>query len=64
MYPFCIASAAMMMASVTSTGGVAAIVLNKLRAKNRAENLKQNEKERRTHHEHETSRASENRIAS
>lgn len=64
MCPFCIASAAMLIASVTSTGGVAAIVINKLRAKSRAENTGQNEKKGRMDHEHEASGASENRIAS
>jgi len=63
MCPFCIASAAMMIASVTSTGGVAALVINKLRAKNRAEKPEQNEKKGRMHHEHQASGASENRIA-
>ena len=64
MCPFCMASAAMLIASVTSTGGVAAVVINKLRAKKRAENPGENEKEGRKHHEHEASGASENRIAS
>ena len=33
MCPACVASAAMMIAGVMSTGGLAAVVMNKLRAK-------------------------------
>jgi hypothetical protein len=64
MCPFCMASVAMMVAGATSTGGLAAIVINKFRAKNRAGKPKQNTKEGRIGHEHKTGGASEGRIAS
>jgi hypothetical protein len=53
-----------MIASATSTGGLAVIVINKFRAKNIARASGQNTKEGRTDHEQETDRASESRIAS
>ena len=53
-----------MIASATSTGGLAVIVINRFRAKNIARASGQNTKEGRTDHEQETDRASESRIAS
>jgi len=65
MCPFCIASAALMVSGATSTGGLAAIVINKFRVKNRARaNEQQNTNEGRTDHEQESDRTSESRIAS
>ncbi len=64
MCPFCIASAALMVSGATSTGGLAAIVINKFRVKNRARANEQNTNEGRTDHEQESDRTSESRIAS
>ena len=64
MCPFCLTSAALMIASATSTGGLAVIVINKFRVKHIARASGQNTKEGRTDHEQETDRASESRIAS
>ena len=62
MCPFCLASAALMVAGATSTGGLAAIVIHKFRVKRSAEIREQNKGEGRI--DHESDRISENRIAS
>lgn len=62
MCPFCLASAALMVAGATSTGGLAAVVIHKFRVKKSAEAKAQNKDERRIGHE--SDRASENRNAS
>jgi len=62
MCPFCLASAALMVAGATSTGGLAAIVINKFRVKKSAETTERKKGEGRI--DHESNRTSENRIAS
>jgi hypothetical protein len=57
MCPLCIANSALMVAGATSTGGLAAIVINMVR-------VKTNKNERRIDHEQESDRASESRRAS
>ena len=62
MCPFCLASAALMVAGATSTGGLAVIVINKFRVKKSAETTERKKGEGRI--DHESNRTSENRIAS
>jgi hypothetical protein len=57
MCPLCIANSALMVASAASTGGLAAIVIDKFRVKTK-------KNERRIDHEQESDRESESRRAS
>jgi hypothetical protein len=57
MCPLCIANSALMVAGAVSSGGLSAIVINKLR-------VKTNTNEREIDHEQQSDRASESRRAS
>jgi hypothetical protein len=64
MCPRCIANAALMVAGATSTGWLAAIVINQVRVTNGAKKSSQNTNEGRIDHEQESDRTSDNRLAS